>query len=627
MQADMARHFLEDQLRRSILADVQRITEESMNLYVKNVMRKADAANHRDRAVKHSAIFGVGYLLVDVDQSGDTRHSADLRYLINKPILDEYDPEGNLVREGWTEQDAKLYKLLSKRIRVRHIRSEDVVWQEGILTVDDTMLRVHYMERFSTAQLRKVWNNDQILATTTLPTSVYDETPQQAGGSPYNTTTVLTTYELVPYSLEKIAIAEDDTEIVSVRATDWFLVKTVIAGSQLLEKKVYSTVEGGRGEKSSVKLPLVPYYLQESEEHPYGYALPLQLETSEEFINRMYFIMYKAAKKAVANQGVIINASALGKEDIARINTVLDEGGVVPVRGLPGQEQRLDLQKVVQPLNYVQSQLPAAMIEATRAEESAFQAQSGALNTAALDRSRSGAGKRAQVAANDRPKTVSINLLGRAQQRLHEVVYDQIQNHHTEYVAVPVDMPGKGRQLVVLNEPYERILPVFDQLGNPVTDPSAVEPGNESGIVMKPFRTVINATTTSMHAIPETRADLPADMLSRYQLLAAMQSTDTISPRTARDLTLSDEIRAIDDANREKDQAELERQQQQQLALLAQQGMLPGQENAGGGASFPELEQAGANGNLLQDDQADVRNQATTPANAGAQDLLNERSL
>lgn len=628
MVADMSRYFLEDVLRRSVLREVQRITESSLNQYVKDTLKKADAANARDRAVKHAAIFGVGYLLVDVDQSADTRLSADLRFLMNKPIFDEFDEEGNLVREGWNEQDAALYKILTKRISVKHIRSENVVWQEGITEVNDKMLRVHYTERFSTAAIRKLYNNENILPTTTLPTQVYDEQPDDA--EPHNTTAVLTTYELVPYSLTKTAVDFNDDPIVEVRATDWFLVKTVIAGSQLLEKKVYSTTEGPVGEKSSIKLPIIPYYLQESENHPYGYALPLQLETSEEFINRMYFIMYKAAKKAVANQGVIINAQALGKDDIQRINTVLDEGGVVPIRGMPGQEQTLDLRKVVQPLNYVQSQLPAAMIEATRAEEGAFQMQTAAVDEAALARARSGAGKRAQLAAGDRPKTASINLLGRGQQRLYEIVYDQIQNHHTDFVAVPVDVPGTGRTLVVLNEPYERVLPVFDQAGNPVTDSDFEEPGNEAGLVLTPFRTVINSVATSMHAVPETRADLPHDMLSRFQLLAAMQSSMMISPRTARDLTLSDELRAIDDANREIDLEELRQQQQEQAQLqaqLAQAGMLPGQETGGEGAAIPELEQAGAAGQLLQDQQFDVRQQSTTPANAGAQDLLNERRL
>jgi hypothetical protein len=492
------------------------------------------------------------------------------------------------------------------------------------------MLRVHYIERFNTAALRKIWKNDKILPTAIVPNQTFDESPNN--NSTDQITAVLTTYELVPYSLHKDSYDEFGKWIVGVHATDWFLVKTVIAGKQLLDKRIFSTISDGRGEKSSIKLPIIPYYLQESEEHPYGYSLPLQLETSEEFINRMYFIMYKAAKKAVANQGVIINAQALGKEDITRINTVLDEGGVVPVRGAPGFEQNFDLQKVVQPLNYVQSQLPAAMIDATRAEEQAFVSQSNAVDIEAINRARSGAGKRAQVAVSDRPKTVSINLLARSQQRLWEIVFDLVQNHHTDFVAIPVDVPGQGRKLVVLNEPFERMLPVFNQIGEAEIDPALAEPGNEGGLVLKPFRAVINSVATGMHAVPEIRSDLPVDMLSRFQLLAAMQSTEIISPRTTRDLTLSDEIRQIDDANREKDREELKQQQEEAIALqqrLAQQGMLPGQENTGGETvQFPELEQAGLGGDLLEDRQAaSVQNQPTTAANAGAQDLLNTRTL
>lgn len=569
-----------------------RKTEETLNAHVLSLLRDNRFADKRASALKQSAIYGVGYVLVEIDQSADTRHSSRLRQLMRKPLFE------------WTERDAATYQFLINRVEIKYINAPDVYWQHGIREVDDTMMRVSIVERADVNMLRRVYDNPEI-RTGQFPHDL-NEDPTNEG----NIAAVLTTWELEPVTVTKtLESLEGDVEM-EIEAMEWVMVKTVIAGGQLVEKTITANFEDEESgvELGSIRLPITPYYLQKSEEHPYGYSIPEQMEISEEFINRMYLIMYKTARKAASNQGLIVNASLLGDGDIFKIQQMLDEGGVAVIRGNEKQSHNPDLSKVVVPLNPHNAQLPVSVVEAVRNEEASFQQQSGSVNLAAISRSRSGSGKRAEVTATDRPKTAQVGFIATSEEMVMDSVYNLVQIYHSDHVNVPVDIPNQGRQMVPLNLEVSRILPVLDESGEPVFNEAFANEEvagplfNQQGMAMQEVKFVINDVSLNMIALSDGRGDLPHDPIQRLQIISALHSIAPLEPDTLHEFLLPPELKTVNDANREKRMKEEARMQELLLQAQGGQGVLPQQ---GGAPTFPQLEGADSLGTLVQDVQAD----------------------
>lgn len=567
-----------------------RQAEETLNAHVQNLLRENRFVDERAHALKQSAIYGVGYIKVDIDQTADTRYSAKLRELMRKDLWE------------WTEQDAESYNFLINRVDVRHVNAPDVYWQHGIRKVDDTMMRVSIVERSDVNTLRRLYDNPEIRVGK-FPWEI-NEDPSNEG----NIAAIITTWELEPVIVEKTLEVDGKTEM-SIEANEWIMVKTVIAGGQLVEKTITANFEDEESkiEHGSIRLPIVPYYLQKSEEHPYGFSIPEQMEISEEFINRMYLIMYKTARKAASNQGMIINASLLGDGDLYKIQKMLDEGGVAPIRGNESQQHNPDLSKVVVPLNPYNAQLPISVVEAVRNEENAFQQQSGSVNLAAISRARSGSGKRAEVTATDRPKTASIGNVSTSEELVHEAVYNLVQIYQRQHINVPVEMPGQGRQMVPLNMEMSRVLPVLDDQGDPVFNDAFADPElagplfNPAGIAMQEVHFVINSVSLHMIAVSDGRSELPHDIVQKLQLISALHQIAPLEPETLHEMILPKEIRITNEAFKSK-RMEMERQ-----LLALQGGLLPqgGQGQVGATPSFPQLTEVDGLSNLVQDVQAD----------------------
>ncbi len=577
MKADRAVGETANFLANFVYEQVTAITERQLDQYVKTILSNTNFPDELDVSIKHASLFGVGHVLVDLDQTNDTRYSRKLRALLQKPLAE------------WTETDAAEYAFLNKRISARSVDTRNVFWQSGVPRVGQDMMRVSHVEIKQTSVLRRMYGRNDIYP------GVMPHKFASIGNDKMNTTAILTTWEISPYQLEK-SLMEGDNEVMKVTAWDWVLTKTVVAGGALLEKKVYST-EPSNEEigwvRNSIRLPIIPIYLRESENHPYGDSMALRLELSEEWLNRMYFILYKAARKAVSNQGVLVNVAQLGEGDLAKINHVLDEGGVAGIVGRDFQGDP-DLNKIVMPLNYMQSQLPQAMMEAVRLEEEGYKTHSDVIDIEAINRARSGTAKRAQVAVADRPKTISRNLMSRALEDIYDSVYELVSIHHTDRIAVPVAIPGAGRQVIYLNEHLVRVLPEFDAQGNPVFSEEHVSPLNPAGIVLREYDFVINDVATTLKAVADGRGELPGDMISRLQILSAMQSAGQILPETARHFTLPEDMRAIDDGYRKLQAQAMAKMQQMQQQQVQQEG------------GYPALEQAGGLSPMIQDSANDI---------------------
>lgn len=580
---------------RFIAVTTSRQAEETLNAHVLNILRENKIEDKRSSAMKQAAIYGVGYIMVDIDETADTRFSAKLRQLLRKPLWE------------WTENDANAYAFLIKRVEVRYVNAPDVYWQHGIREVDDTMMRVSIVERADVYTLRRMFDNPEI-RTGQFPNEL-DEDPTNDG----TIAAVLTTWELEPVIVTKSLETPDGEVEMEVEANEWVRVKTVIAGGQLVEKSITANFEDEDAgiEHGSIRLPLIPYYLQKSEDHPYGFSIPEQMQTSEEFINRMYLIMYKTARKAAANTGLIVNASLLGDGDFAKIQQMLVDGGVAAIRGNEKQSHNPDLSKVVVPLNPNNAQLPVSVVEAVRNEEAAFREASGTPNLAAISRARSGSGKRAEITATDRPKMVSVGNIATSEEEVMDAVFDLVQIYHNGSVNVPVELAGSGRQMVPLNLEVSRILPILDDAGEPVfnevfADPQLAGPlFNQAGLAMQEVSFIINDTALNMIAVSDGRSDLPHDPVQRIQIVSALHGLAPLETETLHEFLLPREIKMINDVNKQK---RMEREAQL-MAMQAQAQQLgqgvPPQNQGGGQPSFPSLEGADSLSTLVQDVQAD----------------------
>lgn len=576
----------------NVLAGQQ--AESVMNGHVENILRENNIHTVRSAVLKQAAIYGVGYYYSDIDQSGDTRLSARLRQLMRKPLAE------------WTERDAATYAFLLNRIEVRQIDTPDIYWQHGIRVVDDTMIRVSMVERADVNTLRRLYDNPYIRSGQ-FPHEL-DEDPEGDG----DIAAVLTTWELEPVVVSKSLETTDGETLMEVDATDWVRVKTVIAGGQLVEKTITANFEDEENgiEEGPIFLPIIPCYLERSETHPYGYSIPEQMEISEEFINRMYLIMYKSARKAASNNGLIINASLLGDGDIFKIEQILSDGGVATIRGNDTQNHNPDLSRVVVPVNPNNVQLPVSVVEAVRNEESAFREASGSVNLAAIARSRSGSGKRAEITATDRPKLAQIENIATCENALHETVYNLVQIYHREHVNIPVDVPGQGRQMVPINMEVDRIVPILDDAGNPVFNDAFADPEvagplfNPAGLALQKLTFVVNSVLLDMKAVSDAHSDIPHDKIQRLQMVSGIHSIAPLEPETLHQLLLPKEIQVTNDAYK-RQRMEREAEMQARMAALGVEGQ--GGETPKGinSATFPRLDGVDGLSTLMQDVQND----------------------
>ncbi len=543
--------------------------QDVINMYMKAIMKDGDWQSESRRAVFQSGIFGVGYVMLFLDDTLDLRESYELRRLM---IQEEFAPE-----------DFDRINFLAKRISFKHIDSRDVYWEGGKRRHKDC-LRVTVIEREATEVVREEYGdkvkNPALIKSGKFPYEVNESLRRGSAGISYeNQTAIMTMWELEPMQKERVLTNPETGEEVTFPFTDWILHKIVIAGGELAEHEMLSAipVEEDNEKVGPIKnLPVIPFYLKESTDHPYGYSMPLMLELSEKFINAMRAIIYKSAKRAVSAQGVVVNLPNMGEGDLEKINYVLEEGGVAPLVG--NSNQPLDIRDMVMPLNYTTAPINPALMQAVSMEMDAFQMQSQTVDIAALSSARSGSAKRAQINAADRPKALSIETLGNGVRQFYEAMYEFIYTYHTDEVQVEIDVPGSGREVVTLNEPY-----VANTMVQLTDNPQTVDDFEIQQVSM-----TLNPTNITMYAETDTFGGFPLDSISRFQIAIALQQAGVLVPETTRDLVLEPEIKSIDDANR----ARLEQQQAvAQQALLAQQAIEDPsiQRLIGGGAPLESL--------------------------------------
>jgi len=373
-------------------------------------------------------------------------------------------------------------------------------------------------------------------------------------------TAVATTWEIEPVYVEK-TVERGGTEVTS-KFTAWQMVKTKIAGGQLVEKEISDPME------SRARLPIVPLYLRESEQHPYGEALPEKLEQSEEFINLMRLILYKSAKNAASNQAAVVDASKLTSSDKDRLENVMDQGGLAALDGIP---QSKGLDQIVQPLN-MNSSLSSAPIEAMQNEERTFKEESNALDMQALNQAESGAAKRTQIMASDRSKNHMFSNLARAKLSIYDNIFEimQLKYGSDEMPAMARDPEGR-RNEVRVNQSVQDKVPKINQKNQLITRRSNRDAQDPIGVVLESFEYDLNDLTLPMTAQPKHDLDLPGSPTNRFNLLLMYLQTGMITKETMRELQLSDKIMAMDNAKRADQKRQKRLQQKRQKMQQASQ--------------------------------------------------------
>lgn len=535
---------------RDILVANQQESANVINRHVDTILSRNHFSDIRAHCVRQAGVYGSGNVLIELDRSVDTRKSIASRKLARK-ILDGQE---------FTDEDWALYYTLYYDIGVEALDTPDVFWKRGVKkALSPEMTRVSIVRKADVEAVRIQFNNDNIKPG--LPPYYVDtsERPNDTG----TTVGVLTTWEIVPRPI-RFEQGPEGNPTALLGISDSVLVKTVIAGDVLLDRIVYNGDELG-----PLCLPVTPYYLWESEKHPYGASIVRSLKSLQKLINALYLQIYQQGVKAAAPQTFFAHMGALGASDsIEEWETKLTQGGIIPVELNDGIE---DIRQVIVPASsFADSGLSSAWLQMVSMAEAKMKERSSAPDREAISRARTGTGKRQEIAVADRAKAPMIDLLSRSEESVKEKVFENVRVfHNKERMRVPIssknsfetvelNVPRRDFVAIPLNHPVD---------GMPLQHPNFVQPGNEQGYVYQEeyVEYMQNSVDMDMIAQSESRGPLPPTMEARMALLFSMVQSGVIkSARTMRDLVLADELKEIDDANYAADM-------QEQMLLMAQQ--------------------------------------------------------
>lgn len=551
------------------------------------MVRTVQALNQYDDllnlAIYDAIVDGVGYVFEWAERMGSVRKTPELIQIINKPLA------------LWTMSDVREYERLSSQVVLQRVDPKEVVWRSGVPNVhDEQMTRVTRVQEVDTQWARNRWENSEIQPGSGDYSLQPVENSRRSGRgrerNGYRSTRteadLAITGIATTWQIEDFVERRSDTFFMSAglsaaeasfsfEVVNSIMVRTVITGDLLLEKKVYDA------EEVPMALPFTPFYVKISKHHPYGFSVPLMLELAQMFANRMRALMIQQAQKSVSPQAVVGLLSALGAGDRKEIERITREGGFGWFEGT-GID---DMKKVIQPLQYASSSVNPAYAQVIADEEAAMDKEGQVANLDHLARSRSAAGKHAQMSATDRPKGFSVSLLSWSAEDVSEKIYQWEQRLKRTRMVVPLTGSGGSMQSATLNNPVQRPILELDARGRPMRMPEMASPSNPDGLLFRKRTFIENDMSIPMIARAEGRGKWPVDMMAKLSLASAMaEGQILLSKKTVRDVVLDQRTREIDDANAAEDAREMQ-ENAQALALMQQMGLLGDQGNSGGGGN------------------------------------------
>lgn len=544
----------EDAAEADALWQAAQETERRINLVVDHTMQRSELPDVNEKTVRQAAIFGMGVEGVWIDRTLDDR-IAEVKQLTMR-----------FEQEGWlSDADWKRLDHLSKRVEVRNFDCRDVVWQRGVRSAYNRaeMLRCSYYELLTTEGARARYADDKIMPGQGV-WYVGSDRREDYGRS--ERTGVVTTWEQhrEAKTLEKTQHFMGLSGMKGVRRvlpfTSTVMVKTTVAGGRLVDVEVWDSSEG------LVELPFAPFYLRESQEHPYGLCIPLLYEQQQAFRNRIRNLIYKQAFKSFAGAGGLIDGQELPSNMSAEdITEALRRGDWVKV-DLGDSSRNKKLTDIFMPGSQVVDGVAPALIQIYQMHIAEASRSSEMVDVDALARARTGKAKELQLAQSDRPKTITLGHLSQATERVYDLTCKTIKALRGNET-VRESVPGAPGGFVGLNEREQVDIPRLDPEGNPIQTPIPMSEYPD-GVVTRKTEVVYGDLSLETFAQAESRGSLPHQMTQRLQLLDLLaQEERYIQQDTARELVLDPDLLARDNANRQK-RAEAQQEQGGGLAEM-----------------------------------------------------------
>lgn len=550
-----------------------------LDRHVNTILAANQWADIRNSVLHAAGVLGSGCVYVGVRHQVDTRTAYKARVLMEKEV------------EMWDEKDYLLFNKLYHDVELRQVDTRDVFWQQGVTSsFDQDMMRVSIHEKKSVGELRAQYPDKQIMpGYGTYYLDEYEPHETHTG----NTVGVVTMWQLEARSEVKV-LGDPNNPEARIPFTVFDLVEVKLAGRTVLHKRIYNGLNG------PLRLPIVPYYIIESLNHPYGYSMTRALKVTSDYINSLYSLMFEQARKAVSPQSFAIMTSKLAMTDnLEEIVDKLRDGDVVE---LEANEDVDDIRQIMQSTGQLQSQLNQAPMQAIQMAESLMKRHAANPDRDAIAAASSGRAKETEIAIADRSKTPVQDLVARSDEAIKDLVYENVRVFQNSSFPTTIKAPDGSFGTVMLNEQKRALLPVNHPFtGEPITDPSYVTPVNPMGFVYDPFDYIDNNTQLEMRAQAEGRGDIPITWRARLAMFSQLIASGALkSARTARDYILPDEIAARDDANFQEDM-------QEQLAMQQQEQQLLGAEPVGaqqrGTSDRQQLANAEAGRNAPQPNQ------------------------
>lgn len=502
-------------------------------------------------AIEHAAEFGVGWVQISPDYSLDVMATEDNADIVEQIATGMLTPE---------DEEALLQK--SARVSVSWLDTRRVYLEYGRTRFntagEDKMLRCSYIEYASRQSLiedypefadkftRSGYQNYEAGSNETVA--------EQSEES--DTVEILTTWELVP-----IIVSGNAIEI-----SDYILLKTVVASNALLYHEIF-TRSGGELEvdvdeetyvfdtqRGHIGLPLVPFYLYEHNEHPFGWSVIEQLELAEDAINRIIAILMKYADRSLENAKVFVMQSLAGANDIANINAGMDDPDqkIIEIAGNSPMHEDPDINKILMKVNNMVPQPPPMLVQLLNMLLGLFSRSGNSANKEAIARSRSAAGKRTELAIGDRPLTMPVELVTDGIESVYNVTYRTEKSIISgEKRRMSVAAANGAAADVILNQRVQEEIPEFDANGLPIVEDIDLTTGDVRWATRTAFFE-INSTDMPMKAKSETRGGLSLNPVQRAQELAAYVEMQWVDPETARVVGLPRTLRALDDSIKRK---------------------------------------------------------------------------
>lgn len=577
-----------------------RETTDRINRLVTSDFDRNQYPDLRDQVVKDAAIAGFGAVRFDDDE-----------------VLDMRDPRVNRLRRdrlavGRSARRRQILERIKGETRMRREHPSDVVFQAGVASAygqnaDQEMLRVSTVHIRDTEDLRRQNPGKEINSYGGRGYQRYRKGRGASGGRTTNgaedlrrgtatSTAVVTTWEVVRRRTNVVTqetmVGEDGMPYTAVHRDveeTAVMVKTVIAGDTLLSVRTWTQDE------RAMDLPVVPVYMKEHPNHPYGYSMAMLLKRSQDLINKYRLMVFTQGAKAISNQSTFLDGRFLGPEDDPdAITEGMRNGDTIVIHGNQDEDDPLAMRQhafdklLVSPAASAMGGITAALGQIIQMEEASFQGMSEMVDVAEMTRARTGLGKQKAKEINDQSKTSVYSLLARFVERLYELGARNWWRIEDDQV-VPVES-GYVRVNEVVRETVRRFGPDEQPLKNPYYDPELAAMYEAAAIPVPPEMTqefltmevegLFGNTWADVTANADTRTWLPTDPMLRLQALASlaegMEGLGLITNDTLRDEVLPEDLKARDDEHREK-RAEDQRAMAQRAAQqgLAMAGAAP----------------------------------------------------